>query len=289
MEERKIEEIIEQCRDVLQGMPYMLCVRTGGSGTATAAEGPSAGAFGPVAQQFLTRVFHNLHTLPGHPEDTEFVYRAETVFDGPQQAVILLPVSFKVKDHVHHVLQHARAGNGAVLGNVSHKEDAGAGFLAQPHDQAGAFPDLADTAGSAGHFRTVHGLYTVDDRRVRLQLPDLFLNGVQGIFRQDIQVAFNAQPFRAELDLPGGFLAADIQRAFSAFGQMVADLEQQRALADAGVAADQDQAALHDTAAQNPVQLTDAGTGPYGDILRNIFQGKGLRAGARPLVRGELA
>lgn len=39
MEERKIEEIIEQCRDVLQGMPYMLCVRTGGSGTATAAEG----------------------------------------------------------------------------------------------------------------------------------------------------------------------------------------------------------------------------------------------------------
>ena len=172
---------------------------------------------------------------------------------------------------------------------MADQEHAGAGFLAQAHDQAGAFPDLADTAGGAGHFRPVHGLDTVDDRCVRLQLPDLFLDGVQGVFRQHIQIAFDAQPGGAQLDLTRRFLAADIQRALSAFCQMIAYLQEQGAFANAGITADEDQAALDDAAAQNPVQLTDAGSCPDGSILRNILQGHGLRAGAGPLVCGDLS
>ena len=75
------------------------------------------------------------------------------------------------------------------------------------------------------HFRPVHGLDTVDDRCVRLQFPDLLLDCVQGVLCQHIHITFNAQPPGPQLDLPGGFLTADVQRTPAALRQVVADLE----------------------------------------------------------------
>ena len=187
------------------------------------------------------------------------------------------------------MFQDPRTGDGAVLGHMADQEHAGAGLLAQAHDQAGAFPDLAHAAGGGGHLRTVHGLDGVNHRDVRLDIPDLFFHGVQGVLRQNVEVALHAQPPGAQLDLPRGFLAGNVHHALSVPGQVVAGLQQQGALSDARVAADQDQSALDDAAPQYPVQLADAGTAPQGSILGDILQGHRLRAGTGALVRGNLS
>ena len=66
------------------------------------------------------------------------------------------------------------------------------------------------------------------------------------------------QPLRPQLQLPGGFLAGYIQHLGKP-SQLLAYLQHQGGLADAGGAAHQDQRSLHRTAAQYAVQLPHAG------------------------------
>jgi hypothetical protein len=68
-----------------------------------------------------------------------------------------------------------------------------------------------------------------------------------------------AQAARAQRHLGAGLLAGDVERRHAHPLQPVERLQQQGRLADAGVAADQDHAALDDAAAQHPVELADPG------------------------------
>ena len=67
-----------------------------------------------------------------------------------------------------------------------------------------------------------------------------------------------AEPKGAQPDLVDRFLAADIDDRAALDGQGGCRLQHQRALADAGVAADQDRRPGDDAAAQHPVELVDA-------------------------------
>ena len=71
--------------------------------------------------------------------------------------------------------------------------------------------------------------------------------------------ARDAEPLAAQLDLPLGFLARHVEDGAVRAPEQVGDLEQQRALADPGLAADQHHRAGHDPAAQHAVELADAG------------------------------
>ena len=63
----------------------------------------------------------------------------------------------------------------------------------------------------------------------------------------------------AQAHLLGRFFARDIDDAAAAPRQRRAGLDQQRRLADAGLAADQRRRARHEAAAGHPVELADAG------------------------------
>ena len=65
--------------------------------------------------------------------------------------------------------------------------------------------------------------------------------------------AVGAQPH-----LGRGLLAGDVERAALVAGGLRGDLEQQRALADAGLAGEQDRGAGHQAAAEHPVELGHA-------------------------------
>ena len=65
--------------------------------------------------------------------------------------------------------------------------------------------------------------------------------------------AVGAQP-----DLAGGLLAGDVEDALLGLGRLGGDLEQQGALADAGLAGEQDRGPRDQTTAQDPVELGDA-------------------------------
>ena len=64
-----------------------------------------------------------------------------------------------------------------------------------------------------------------------------------------------AQPLGPQAHLRGGFLAREVDRAPSRGGEGRRHLQQQRRLADAGLAADQQGGARHDAAARDPVEL----------------------------------
>ena len=69
----------------------------------------------------------------------------------------------------------------------------------------------------------------------------------------DAAGAVGAQPH-----LGGRLLAGDVERAALVAGGLRRDLEQQRALADAGLAREQDRGAGHQAAAEHPVELGHA-------------------------------
>src|SRR6185295_18631290 len=73
----------------------------------------------------------------------------------------------------------------------------------------------------------------------------------------------DAEPARAQRHLRTALLAGDVERLHAA-GERVERLQEQRRLADPGIAADQDDAALDDAAAERAVELLDAGRMPLG-------------------------
>ncbi len=103
-----------------------------------------------------------------HLEHAHLGGRAEAVLDRPQQAVGLEAVAFQVEHRIDDVLQHARPGDGALLGHVpddEHRHAARLGQLAQPR---GALAHLRDRPGRRLHLRHVNGLDRVDDQQSRL-------------------------------------------------------------------------------------------------------------------------
>ena len=85
-------------------------------------------------------------------------------------------------------------------------------------------------------------------------------------------------PLRATADLGGGLLAAHVQGRGPARGKAGGELQEERALADPGIPADEDDRAGHEAATEDPVELTDARR----EALR-----LGARDGADRLDRGD--
>ena len=78
-----------------------------------------------------------------------------------------------------------------------------------------------------------------------------------GLGREPQRAGLEPQPARAQRDLAHGLLAGRIQHGPLA-AQRVGRLQQQRGLADARVAAEQDHRAGHEPAAEHAVELADA-------------------------------
>ena len=108
----------------------------------------------------------------------------------------------------------------------------------------------------------------VSARRIELPVPD-------------------AEPVAAELDLLEGLLAGDVEDGLVLQGDVARDLEEQGGLADAGLAADEDEGAQDDAAAEDLVELLDpdpeAGRSELLDVL--VEDGLGRREGRPPSGR----
>src|SRR3712207_9115569 len=77
------------------------------------------------------------------PRSTLFPYT--TLFRSrPQRAVGAFALALELQHAVNEVLEHARAGQGALLGHVTHEEHGDVARLRQPRDPVGDLADLAD-------------------------------------------------------------------------------------------------------------------------------------------------
>ena len=100
----------------------------------------------------------------------------------------------------------------------------------------------------------------------------------------DAAGAVGAQPH-----LGGRLLAGDVERAQPRAGGLRGHLEQQRRLADAGLAGQQHRGAGHQAAAEHPVELGHAAGAGQGVLDRDLpdrHRGRGHRAGLGAALRG---
>src|SRR5438477_221813 len=109
--------------------PARACPRERGRRSNRAWRIPRAGArpasrlAGRAVAEQLRWVGHAGEPGPRHLEDTELVRRAEAVLDRAQDAVLAVAVALELEHAVDEVLEHARAGHGAVFRHVADEED----------------------------------------------------------------------------------------------------------------------------------------------------------------------
>ena len=100
----------------------------------------------------------------GHLEHADLVGRAEAVLDGAQDAELVAALALEVEHGVDHVLEHARAGDGAVLGDVADQQDGDAAALGERDQRLRRGAHLGDRAGRAVDRVEPHGLDRIDHR-----------------------------------------------------------------------------------------------------------------------------
>ena len=217
-----------------------------------------------LRQEQRRRVVDPLQTLVGHRENTEFVDCTEAVLDRAHEPETGMGVALEVKHGIDDVFEHPRPGQCAILGHMADENDGDPRLLGQPRQLGGAFAHLCDRPGSARKLVRPQGLNRIDDRNLRL----LGLQRGQDTFEVDFRhqrqgAGFEAETAGAQRHLFARLLTTDVQHLVGRRQQRQC-LQQQRALADAGVAADQHDTAGHQAAAQRAVELADAGGDAFG-------------------------
>ena len=104
-----------------------------------------------VREKQRRRIAHCAQPALGHGEHAEFVHRAEAVLDRAHQAKARMRVALEVQHGVDDVLEHARPGDRAFLGDVTDQQHRSAscawrGASAAPRIRAPARPSPAPTA-----------------------------------------------------------------------------------------------------------------------------------------------
>ena len=188
----------------------------------------------------------------------------------------MVALALEVQHGVDEMLEHARPGEGAFLGDVTDEEGRDAPALGQGHQPSSALAHLRDATRRRFEIGQEHRLDRVDDQRAGLHVVEMRLHDRQIVLRPEQEpVGRDAEPVSAHLHLHRGLLGGDVQDRRGSLRQRPGRLEKQRALAHARVAADQHQRAAHHAAAQHPVELADPGADTVVGLHRNLFQGTG--------------
>ncbi len=210
-------------------------------------------------QEDRRRVRHLAQALVAHREHAQLVDRAEAVLECAQHAEARTGFALEIQHRVDHVLQHARTGDAAFLGDVADQEHAGAGFLGVAGELGRRLAYLRHRAGRGGEQFGPDGLDRVDHQHPRPRRRRLFEDAFDAGLGQRLQrLQRQAQALRPRRHLGQRLLAGDVD-AGQLPAQRAQHLQQQGRLADAWIAADQHHRALHQAAAEHAVQLTDAG------------------------------
>ena len=169
-------------------------------------------------------------------------------------------LALEIEHRVDHVLEHAGARDGAVLGDVADQQHGDAAALGELDQGLRRGAHLGDRARRAVDRVEPHGLDGIDHRHLGRIGP------LQG--RHDVahrgrgaelhRCVADAQPFGAQPHLVERFFARDIGAGGVLARQRRRDLKQQGRLADAGIAADQQGRAHHQAAAAHAIELGDA-------------------------------
>jgi len=132
--------------------------------------------------------------------------------------------AFEIEDRVDHVLEHARPGNRAVFGYVSHEKGGRFRGLGISHEARGHLADLRDGSRRGLKLGKILRLYRIDGKD---RWPQLF-RGMEHLdrvgLRKEVKVlGSHAEPVGAQLHLSCRFLARHVEyrSVWSILGQLV--------------------------------------------------------------------
>ncbi len=145
---------------------------------------------------------------------------------------------FEEEDAVDEVLEHARAGNGALLGHVPDEDHRGVDALCNLEDRVRGLAHLPDRTGRARHSLRMEGLDRVDDTRIRPLGLERGQDVLQGRLGDDRHAeSALAKALRAHPDLRGRLLAGHVEGAAAGSRHVAQRHPRERRLADARRAA----------------------------------------------------
>ena len=99
-----------------------------------------------AGKQCLAGIRHLAQPVLSHLKNADLVGGAKAIFIRPQDAVAQVFIPLKVKDCIHHMLQHLRARNIAVLVHMPHNEQRDFLSLTGVDQQHSRFSHLRNTA-----------------------------------------------------------------------------------------------------------------------------------------------
>ena len=200
----------------------------------------------------------------GHLEEADLLRRPEPVLERVQVAERMVAVAGERQHGVDDVLERARPGQVPVLRDVTDEERRQRTVLGEAHELLRALAHLAQRPGRAGRVGVDDGLDGVDREHVGGVGLDVREHVCErGVGREEQLGAERAEPLGPQADLLGGLLGTDEEAARAAVGQATERLQEQGALAHAGLAPDEGDRAGHEAAAEHAIELADAG-GPAG-------------------------
>lgn len=198
-----------------------------------------------MRKQDFRRIVHLAQPCVEHLENADFERSSETVLDSSQNTVYQVVVPFELKYNIDDVLQDFRAGDRAVLGDVTDDEDRCSGRFGVFEQRCRTFADLRNAPGRRFDDVGIDGLDRVYDHQVGPLLFDLGQNIFQQSFGID-QTPFvaDAQTQGPHLDLLGRLFARNIE-GFQAVVRQ-GDLQAEGRFADTRLAAEQHEGAGHE-------------------------------------------
>ena len=243
-----------------------------------------------------------------HVEAAHLVGGSEAVLNRAQHADIRVLIALELADHVHQVLEQARARDGAFLSHVAHEQGAHIAFLSRGNHGGGNLTHLGHAAGATLNFRGGEGLHRVNDQQGGVDLLNMRQGGAEVGFAGQVEgVRDGADAVGAEFDLRGGFLAGDVQDRARRLGRDIlrpllprnpggaareggGNIQQQGGLTHAGFARHEDDRAGYESAAEHAVKFGVSGAHvcgyarvDFGDGLGGFLYagcGAGAHAGA---------
>jgi len=208
---------------------------------------------------------HRRESRPGHLEDADLIDRPETVLHRPQDAVVERALALEVEHRVHDVLERPGSRDAAALGHMADEQHRRSGLLGEPHQPRRAFPHLTHVARRALELVRVRGLDRVDEHHAGLERARVVHDRFQPCLAQRVHRAgVDREPLGAQPDLVGRFFARDVQCGNPGALEARGALQQQGGLANAGLAADEDDRSRNDAPAEDVVELVEAGPPPLG-------------------------
>ena len=197
----------------------------------------------------------------GHLHEAELVGGAEAVLQRAQHAQRVMTVALERQHRVDDVLERARAGERAVFRDVTDEQRRDVVLLGEPHERLRAVAHLRDRPGRARRVGIVHRLDRVDREHRRLERRRRARRPRAATFPRRRTARARACRAGRPASAPAPATPPPLtsrQRAPRAASR-AERLEQQRALAHPGLAAEERDRARDEAAAEHPVELGDPG------------------------------